>query len=278
MNHALATTTTHTPSSMIMDPTSLGHLQTFAQVMATGRVTVPKHFQNSEGDCLAVALQAVQWGMNPFAVAQKTHIVNGNLGYEAQLVNAVISTMAPTKDRINYKWDGEGENLTCTVSATIKGEDSPRELTIGIKSATVRNSPLWKSDPKQQLAYLAVKRWARLHCPDVILGVYTADELQELPADPVEKDMGKVSVAEKLKAQRESEQPEVAEQQPVEGAQPENPSLTYAQITDQMNKAKTIEELNDIKDDIRAFVEPQLSELKIAFSSRKAALINQQAQ
>lgn len=59
-------------------------------------------------DCMAVAMQAAQWGMNPFAVAQKTHVVNGTLGYEAQLVNAVISTMSPTKDRINYEWFAVG--------------------------------------------------------------------------------------------------------------------------------------------------------------------------
>lgn len=45
--------------------------------------------------------------------------------------------------------------------------------------AGVRNSPLWEQDPRQQLAYLCVKRWARLHAPDVLLGVYTPDELQE---------------------------------------------------------------------------------------------------
>ena len=42
----------------------------------------------------------------------------------------------------------------------------------------IRNSPLWKSAPKQQLAYLAVKYWARLYCPEVILGVYSTDELE----------------------------------------------------------------------------------------------------
>ena len=35
------------------------------------------------------------------------------------------------------------------------------------------------SDPKQQLAYLAVKYWARLYCPGVILGVYTPDEFEQ---------------------------------------------------------------------------------------------------
>ncbi|SPX63869.1 Uncharacterised protein [Leclercia adecarboxylata] len=37
---------------------------------------------------MAIIMQAMQWGMNPYAVAQKTHLVNGVLGYEAQLVNA----------------------------------------------------------------------------------------------------------------------------------------------------------------------------------------------
>ncbi|ECY5339614.1 recombinase RecT, partial [Salmonella enterica subsp. enterica serovar Kentucky] len=63
--------------------------------------------------------------------------------------------------------------------ATLKGESEPRELILMLSQAQVRNSTLWASDPRQQLAYLAVKRWARLYCPDVILGVYTPDELEE---------------------------------------------------------------------------------------------------
>ena len=49
--------------------------------------------------------------MNPFAVAQKTFIVSGVLGYEAQLVNAVISTRGPLVDRINYDWFGPWEKV-----------------------------------------------------------------------------------------------------------------------------------------------------------------------
>ena len=41
-----------------------------------------------------------------------------------------------------------------------------------LAQARTRNSTLWADDPRQQLAYLAVKRWARLYCPEVILGVY----------------------------------------------------------------------------------------------------------
>lgn len=191
MSTNLVTNETTSTAATIFNPQSLMQLQQFAQVMSEGVVAIPQHLRGKPADCLAVTMQAAQWGMNPYAVAQKTHIVNGALGYEAQLVNAVVSSSNLLSSRINYSWSGNwskctGKNdksdfLSVTVSAVIKGESEPRELTISMAQAGVRNSPLWEQDPKQQLAYLCTKRWARLHAPDVLLGVYTPDELDETP-------------------------------------------------------------------------------------------------
>ena len=79
-------------------------------------------------------------------------------------------------------------------SATIKGETQPRTLTLLMSQARTRNSTLWTEDPKQQLAYLAAKRWARLYMPDVLLGVYTPDELELGDAGPRTIDMGRADV------------------------------------------------------------------------------------
>ncbi|EMH5510488.1 recombinase RecT [Citrobacter sp. Cb005] len=176
-------------AAAIFSPDGMDRLVRFATLMADSKATVPQHLAGKPADCLAVTMQAAQWGMNPFAVAQKTHVVNGTLGYEAQLVNAVVSSSNLLSTRLNYRWDGDwskvngksdkSPSLTVTVSAVLKGEAEPRELTISMAQAGVRNSPLWEQDPRQQLAYLCVKRWARLHAPDVLLGVYTPDELQE---------------------------------------------------------------------------------------------------
>ncbi|HAG3179121.1 TPA: recombinase RecT [Salmonella enterica] len=185
-------------AAAIFSPEGMDRLVRFATLMADSKATVPQHLAGKPADCLAVTMQAAQWGMNPFAVAQKTHVVNGTLGYEAQLVNAVVSSSNLLSTRLNYRWDGDwskvngksdkSPSLTVTVSAVLKGETEPRELTISMAQAGVRNSPLWEQDPRQQLAYLCVKRWARLHAPDVLLGVYTPDELQE--ATPrVERDI-----------------------------------------------------------------------------------------
>jgi hypothetical protein len=220
---ALATVTDPAPyemqapgsTALILDSRHFTQMMAVAEIMARGISTVPRHLQKNTGDCLAVVMQAAQWGMNPFAVAQKTHVVSGTLGYEAQLVNAVVNTMSPTKDRINYEWFGEWSkvmgkfeereskkkvdedtgkplkyrvpawnikdesDLGVKVWATMKGEDAPRVLTLLLVQCRVRNSPLWADDPRQQIAYLAVKRWVRLHCPDVLMGVYTPDELEE---------------------------------------------------------------------------------------------------
>jgi hypothetical protein len=160
-----------------------------AEVMASGRSTIPKHLQGNVGDCAAIIGQAMRWGMDHIAVAQKTHIVNGTLGYEAQLVVAVLNNSPLLSSRINYTWSdgwdgskGKEDNSKehwCEVSATLRGEDKPRVLRITMAQVGgVRNSPNWGTDARQQLAYLGAKRWGRLHAPDVLLGVYTPDELQ----------------------------------------------------------------------------------------------------
>lgn len=191
----------------LFNPQYLTAISNFAQVMASGIATVPKHLQGNPADCMAIAMQAAQWQMNPFAVAQKTFTVNGVLGYEAQLVNAVITTRGPLQGRLEFDWFGpwdkvigkfdirkndkgqeyrvsgwklaDEQGIGIRAWATLKGEDEPRELVLLLAQARTRNSTLWADDPRQQLAYLAVKRWARLYCPEVILGVYSRDELED---------------------------------------------------------------------------------------------------
>lgn len=171
-------------TAMMFGGGNLERAMQVAEAMASAKVSVPNHLRGSSGDCLAIVMQAAQWGMNPFAVAQKTHLVNGALGYEAQLVNAVIQASGAIVGRFHYEYSGEGDQVSCRVGAIIRGENT---ITWGewllAKHVTTKNSPLWKTNPKQQLGYLQVKNWARQYCPGAILGVYTDDELDSAPRD-----------------------------------------------------------------------------------------------
>ena len=86
-------------------------LEHFAERMASGKMAIPEYLRNNPGDCMAIAMQAMLWGMLPHPVAQKTHIVNGTLGYEAQLVNAVIITSGVIDGRPRYEPVGHGEKI-----------------------------------------------------------------------------------------------------------------------------------------------------------------------
>lgn len=235
----------YSPQQITLDDNLFNKCHRLAQVMASGSCTIPKHLQGSVGDCFAVIGQALRWGMDPFAVAQKTHVVNGTLGYEAQLVIAVINNRAPIVDRIKFEYFGEwskvkskedkSTDVGVICRATFKGDDAPTELSLTMAQVgTVRNSPLWAADPRQQLAYLAAKRFSRLHCPDVILGVYTPDELSTRGNDaprnvtPNAKNAGASALLNRVK------------QQPTAAA----PVIEYYDTSELLS---TIEQITDVK-------------------------------
>lgn len=269
-----------TAFDIMMNPEIMDRFERIASVMASSKFAVPKHLQGNTGDCLAIIMQSAQWQMDPFAVAQKTHQINGVLGYEAQLVNAVITNRAPITGRLNFEWYGDWAKINgkedkswdkgIKVWATLKGETSPREIDVSMgQVGSVRNSPLWVSDPRQQLAYLAIKRWSRLYTPDVILGVYTPDEIaerEELDVTPVQSTVKKHQGSSGLKAQmaqREQSQETVIDM----AAQHEFDVAAFIAQIDSMN---TLEELKALAQTIPSNLgEPDQTNINAAYKRRK---------
>lgn len=179
------------PSAFLFDANRMSAIMEFATMMSKGTVTVPKHLQGKPADCMAITLQAMRWRMDPYIVGGKTHLVNGNLGYEAQLVVAVLKNSGAVKGRPHFEYRGEGNNLECRAGFVPAGEEAVLWTEwLSISGITTKNSPLWKVNPKQQFGYLQARNWARLYAPDALLGVYTDDELQVMPSQPAVRDMG----------------------------------------------------------------------------------------
>lgn len=184
-NRNIAVIDQHAPSTMnngslLLNGDVMDRMMKIADVMSQGISTVPKHLQGKPSDCLAIVMQAARWGMDPYVVGQKTHVINGTLGYEAQLVSAVLTATGAIRGRFHYEYRGEKDLMECRVGAVISGEkDITWNEWLCVSEVTIKNSPLWKSNPKQQIGYLQVKYWARAYTPWAILGVYTPDELEE---------------------------------------------------------------------------------------------------
>ena len=158
--------------------TDMGQVMEFAKLMSISRQAVPKHLRGEPGACMAVSLQALGWRMDPFAVANKSYMVNDRIAYEAQLIHAVIEQRAPITGRIKGVVSGEGPTRKWTLTAKTTDGDTVEYIGNEIGKITTKNSPLWKSDPDQQLWFYSVRAMCRRHFPDVLLGVYEKEEIK----------------------------------------------------------------------------------------------------
>lgn len=167
-------------------PATLKEAMDMAHFMARG-IGVRPWMRNEPSACLMVLQQAMRWGMDPYAVAQKAYYTNDTLCFESQLVNAVINTSGMLERPLKIEWAGTfvdkaigQETLVCRVTGWLKSApDEERVLEQPLCDVKIRNSPLWKVNPHLQLAYHTTRSWARLYMPEVLLGVYTPDEIVE---------------------------------------------------------------------------------------------------
>jgi hypothetical protein len=208
--------------------TNMAEVMSFGSLMANSGVAVPAFLRSNPGACIAVCIQAIEWRMSPYAVANKSYVVNDRISYESQLIHAVIEQRAPLVGRLRNRYTGEGNDRRCIVWAHVKGEKDPLEF----QSATFgqiqpKNSPLWKTKPDLQLYYNAARDWARMYFPDVILGVYSTDELEDAPpirnaaalTERLNKQLGDGAVIPASQLESQARPPQAAPQPVAESAE-----------------------------------------------------------
>lgn len=155
----------------------------FAKYMSTSAHAVAKPLRGNVGICIAIIDIATRWNFSSWQLARHCYVVNDVLAFDSQTIHAVIEKFAPIKYRLRPKFEGEGNNRTCTITGHFKGEVDPLEYTSPpLGKINPKNSPLWTSDPDQQLFYFATRRWARRYCPDILLGAYSVDDMEDSPS------------------------------------------------------------------------------------------------
>jgi hypothetical protein len=198
-------------------PTNALQAMDFAKMMAVSGTMVPGYLRGNAGGCLGIVLKACRLRMDPFEVANWSYEVEQTVrggkvrtvSYMSGFYNAVILTRAPTKDRPHFEIIGEGDERRCKVWATLRGEAKPREFISDTlaklrprtnEQGDVRGSPLWTKKPEVQLIYNAIRDFARIYFPDVVAGISTPDELEDLAADePVDVTPPKIPLMSRLR-------------------------------------------------------------------------------
>lgn len=169
-----------------------------AKLMSTAGPLLPEWLQGNVGGCWAIILRSNEIGISPLTLAAMTFVTEKGgkqrIGYDSSYFRTLVEMYAPIKDRLAARYEGEGDDLICIVSATFKGETEPRQFppkgteknfTLGTlrpdrnQYGQIKGSPLWDEKPPLQLFYAMSRDWARMYCTDIVAGVYTKDELVE---------------------------------------------------------------------------------------------------
>ncbi len=163
-------------------PTSLTEAMEFAGFLAKSTI-VPKDFANNPGNILV----AIQWGMElglqPMQAMQNIAVINGRPSLWGDAVIALVRA-SPLCEYV--KETDDGETATCRVKR--RGED---EHVATFSMADAKTAGLvgkqgpWSQYPKRMRQMRARGFALRDMFADVLRGMPVAEELQDMPEEPI---------------------------------------------------------------------------------------------
>jgi RecT family len=167
-------------SGFSLAPQSLDEAMRFADTMAKSSI-VPKDYQGNPGNILVAVQWGAEIGLQPLQAMQNIAVVNGRPSIWG---DAMIALVKGAGLLASIEEDIDDKQSTCTVqrrgeapvSRTFTMEDAKRAGLAG------KQGP-WTQYPKRMLQMRA-RSWAlRDVFPDVLKGVYIAEEARDMPAE-----------------------------------------------------------------------------------------------
>jgi hypothetical protein len=145
---------------------------------------VPETYRNKPEDCLIALDLANRQNLSPMMVMQNLYVVKGKPAWSGSFCAAAINGCGKfTPLEYVFVEDGGGgcfaratrhANGAVCVSDTITMQMAKDEGWLG------KGGSKWATMPRQMMMYRAASFFARAHCPEVLLGIQTAEEVQDV--------------------------------------------------------------------------------------------------
>ncbi|MBP0484645.1 hypothetical protein [Sagittula salina] len=170
----------------LMDPHAFNHIQRVAAMYASSPL-FPEHLR--KGDHQAAVANAVlclniaeRLNEDALTVAQNIFFVGGRAGWNATYMIAKANMSGVFKGTIEWKTQGAGKDIEVTAYATLASTGNKVEKTITFAQAEAdgwtRNAK-YKSIPETMLQYRTAAALIRLYCPEVMIGMPAATEVED---------------------------------------------------------------------------------------------------
>ena len=182
---------------------------------------VPSDYRGKPENVLVAMELADRTQVAVLAVMQNLHLINGRPSWSAQFLIAAVNRSGRFSP-LRFRFEGtEGEDSWgCRAVAVDLGDGEEligTLVTIGMAEAegwATKSGSKWKTMPEQMLRYRAAAFWSRTHCPELAVGLHTAEEAEDIGPSIADR---KAALTEQLDG---GDPPEVIEAEELEEAEP----------------------------------------------------------
>jgi hypothetical protein len=163
-----------------------------AQMLCSSAL-VPKEFQGRSNlpNCIIALEMAQRMQASPLAVMQNLYIVHGKPSWSSQFIIAAINATGKFSP-LRFEITGEGDAASCVAWADEKsGGERLESPPVSINMAKAegwyqKNGSKWKTMPELMLRYRTATLFGRLYAPEVLMGMKTYEEAEEITLRPIE--------------------------------------------------------------------------------------------
>lgn len=156
--------------------------------MALSKSTiVPTTYQGKPENCFIAINMANRMGVDPLVVMQNLYVVQGKPSWSGQACKMLIENCGKFTN-LKYIYTGEvgKESRGCylqgnriTDNEVIKGAEVTME--IAKKEGWLgKSGSKWLTMPELMLAYRSAAWFARVHCPEALMGLSTTEESEDI--------------------------------------------------------------------------------------------------
>lgn len=180
MSTALART------GILDEPASLAHAKDVANTLAQSKLLIPVYLRDNPADILLALSMAQLLGMPPLITLQSIYVVSGRPSWSAAFIIALANRSGVFRGPIDWREEGQGESFAVTAFATLAGEEG-REVAYKVSMAMARaenwtKNAKYQSMPSLMLRYRSATLLVRLYAPEVLMGLQTREELEDVQA------------------------------------------------------------------------------------------------
>lgn len=153
--------------------------------MLSKSTLVPQNYQGKPQDCFIAVDMAARMNASPIFVMQNLSVVKGKPSWQGQACMAMINACGKFRDAKHVYTGKKGtDDRGCYVTA-IRISDGEvvngTEVTMTLaKAEGWTANPKWKNMPEQMLGYRAASFFARMYCPEALMGLQTYEEIEDI--------------------------------------------------------------------------------------------------